>query len=83
VLNITDVRNIILNLIYKCFQQRVAELANTTQQSQIPSTEGNAEKEEIQSLMRQLSANITLINDTLSKKLQWVVEDEGKDHVSV
>jgi hypothetical protein len=72
-----------LNLMYKRFQQRVAELANTTQQSHIPSAEGNAEREQIQSVIRQLSANITLINDTLSKKLQWVVEDEGKDHVSV
>jgi hypothetical protein len=72
-----------LNVMYKCLQQRVAELANTTQQAQIPSVAGNAEKEEIQGVMRQLSANITLVNDTLSKKLQWVVEDESKDHVSV
>ncbi|XP_021931480.1 uncharacterized protein LOC110835507 isoform X2 [Zootermopsis nevadensis] len=64
-------------------KQRVAELANVSQQSQIHSTEGNAEKEETQSVIRQLSANIILVNDTLSKKLQWVVEDEVKDHKSV
>jgi hypothetical protein len=56
---------------------------NTTRQSQIPSTEDRAEKEEMKSVMRQLSTNITLVNDTLSKKLQWLAEDEGKDHVSV
>jgi hypothetical protein len=56
---------------------------NTTQQLQIPSTEDNAEKEQMQSVMRQLSANITLVNDTLSKKLQWIGEDQEKDHVSV
>jgi hypothetical protein len=56
---------------------------NTTHQSQIPSTEDHAEKEEMKSVMRQLSTNITLVNDTLNKKLQWLAEDEGKDHVSV
>jgi hypothetical protein len=70
-------------LIYKCFQQRLVQLVNTTRQSQIPSTEDHAEKEEMKSVMRQLSTNITLVNDTLSKKLQWLAEDEGKDHVSV
>ncbi|PNF42222.1 hypothetical protein B7P43_G06473 [Cryptotermes secundus] len=37
----------------------------------------------MKSVMRQLSTNITLVNDTLSKKLQWLAEDEGKDHKSV
>ncbi|PNF42221.1 hypothetical protein B7P43_G06473 [Cryptotermes secundus] len=64
-------------------KQRLVQLVNTTQQSQIPSTEDHAEKEEMKSVMRQLSTNITLVNDTLSKKLQWLAEDEGKDHKSV
>jgi hypothetical protein len=72
-----------MKLMYKCFQQRLVHLVNTTQQSQIPSTEDHAEKEEMKSVMRQLSTNITLVNDTLSKRLQWLAEDEGKDHVSV
>jgi hypothetical protein len=71
------------SLMHGCFQQRVVQIANTTQQSQIPSTEDQAEKEEMKSVMRQLSANVTVVNDTLSKKLQWLVEDESKNKVSL
>jgi hypothetical protein len=80
--NVTDVRNAALTLTYKFFQQRLVLLVNTTQQSQIPTTEDHVEKEEMKAVMMQLSANITLVNDTLSKKLQWLSEDESKDHVS-
>jgi hypothetical protein len=69
--------------MYGCFQQRVVQVANTTLQSQIPSTEDQAEKEEMKSVLQQLSANMTLVNDTLSKKLQWLAEDESKNKVSV
>lgn len=64
-------------------KQRLVQLVNTTQQSHIPSAEDHAEKEEMKFVMRQLSTNITLVNETLSKKLQWLAEDEGKDHKSV
>ena len=59
------------------------QIANTTLQSQIPSTEDQAEKEEMKAVLQQLSANMTLVNDTLSKKLQWLVEDESKNKVSL
>jgi hypothetical protein len=81
--NVADIRNAAVKLTDEFFQQRLVLLANTTQQSQIPSTEDHVEKEEMKSVMRQLSTNITLVNDTLSKKLQWLAEDESKDHVSV
>lgn len=64
-------------------KQRVVQVANTTLQSQIPSTEDQAEKEEMKSVLQQLSANMTLVNDTLSKKLQWLAEDESKNKKSV
>jgi hypothetical protein len=52
-------------------------------QSQIPSTVDQAEKEEMKSVLRQLSANMTTVNDTLNKKLQWFGEEESKNKVSV
>ena len=61
----------------------MVQIANTTLQSQIPSTEDHAEKEEMKSVLLQLSANMTLVNDTLSKKLQWLAEDESKNKVSL
>lgn len=61
----------------------MAQIANTTLQSQIPSTEDQAEREEMKAAVQQLSANMTLVNDTLSKKLQWLVEDESKNKVSL
>jgi hypothetical protein len=71
------------NLTCGCFQQRLVQIANTTLQSQLPSTEDQAEKEEMKSVLQQLSANLTLVNDTLSKKLQWLAEDESKNQVRV
>jgi hypothetical protein len=59
------------------------QIANTTLQSQIPSTEDQAEKEEMKAVLQQLSANMTLVNDTMTKKLQWLVEDESKNKVSL
>jgi hypothetical protein len=59
------------------------QIANTTLQSQIPSTEDQAEKEKMKAVLQQLSANMTVINDTLSKKLQLFVEDESKNKVSL
>jgi len=59
------------------------QIANTTLQSQVPSTEDQAEKKEMKALLQQLSANMTLVNDTLSKKLQFLVEDESKNKVSL
>jgi len=64
-------------------KQRVMQIANTTLQSQIPSTEDHAEKEEMKAVLQQLSANMTLVNDTLNKKLQWLGEDESKNKKSV
>ena len=61
----------------------MVQIANTTLQSQIPSTEDQAEKEEMKTVLQQLSANMTLVNDTLSKKLQWLVEEESKNKVSL
>jgi len=64
-------------------KQRVVQIANTTLQSQLPSTEDQAEKEEMKAVLQQLSANMTLVNDTLSKNLQWLAEDESKNTKSV
>jgi hypothetical protein len=61
----------------------VVQIANTTLQSQIPSTEDQAEKEEMKAVLQQLCANMTVVNDTLSKKLQWLVEEETKNKVSL
>jgi hypothetical protein len=61
----------------------VVQVANTTLQSQIPSTEDQAEKEEMKAVLQQLCANMTLVNDTLSKKLQLLVEEESKNKVSL
>ena len=61
----------------------MVQIANTTLQSQLPSTEDQAEKEEMKAVLQQLSANMTLVNDTLSKNLQWLAEDESKNTVSL
>jgi hypothetical protein len=61
----------------------VVQITNTTLRSQIPSTEDQAEKEVMKAVLQQLSANMTLVNDTLSKKLQLLLEDESKDKVSL
>ncbi|KAL0278695.1 UNVERIFIED_CONTAM: hypothetical protein PYX00_000441 [Menopon gallinae] len=39
-----------------------------------------AEKENILSVINQVSMNVTSVNDTLSNKLQWTVDDRSKDH---
>ena len=74
---------IMFSLMYWCFQQRVVQIANSTLQSQIPSTEDQAEKEKMKAVLQQLSANMTLVNDTLNKKIQWLVDDESKNQVSL
>jgi len=61
----------------------VVQIANSTLQSQIPSTEDQAEKEKMKAVLQQLSANMTLVNDTLNKKIQWLVDDESKNQVSL
>ncbi|XP_069674358.1 EF-hand calcium-binding domain-containing protein 14-like isoform X1 [Periplaneta americana] len=63
-------------------KQKVALLANATQHPQAPSRENIAQEEHMLSVMKQLSSNLTLINNTLSKKLQWVADDQVKDHKS-
>lgn len=39
-------------------------------------------KEELTNVITKVQNNITLINETLSKQLQWTLEDQHKDHVS-
>lgn len=41
-----------------------------------------SEKKAILNIINQLSKNLSIINDTLSNKLQWTSEDQSKDHVS-
>lgn len=40
------------------------------------------EKQEINNLISQLRTNVSHINETLTQGLQWLVDDQHKDHVS-
>lgn len=41
------------------------------------------EKESILAVVNQISQNLSVINNTLSNKLQWTADDQSKDHVSL
>ncbi|KAJ9577736.1 hypothetical protein L9F63_005729 [Diploptera punctata] len=61
-------------------KQKVAQLTNLTQQLETPWRDNSAEKEAVSPVILQLTTNLTLINDTLNNRLQWINNDQIKDH---
>lgn len=71
---------IMYNYIFQnLFQQKISELSTLTPDKPVPSVDTEALKSSINSVQ----ANFTLINQTLSSKLQWAVEDQSRDHVCI
>nr|CAD7444757.1 unnamed protein product [Timema bartmani] len=58
----------------------VDKLSKLSQEPRPVSNTDTAEKEALTLWMNQMSVNVSLVNDTLNKKLQWVLEDQLKDH---
>lgn len=62
-------------------QHTVSELINTTQKPQILTTnETKFKTDELNAAILHVTNNLTHINETLSKTLQWTSEDQKKDH---
>ena len=60
------------------------ELSNITQKPQILSTdETQIKTDKLNLTISHLMNNLTHVNETLSSKLQWVADDQGKDRVSI
>lgn len=70
--NITDIRH------------KLEELSNVTagRGASFSSTDA-ADVAAVVSLVNSIVSNLTAINETLSNKLQWTVDDQSKDHVSL
>ena len=60
------------------------ELSNITQKPQILSIdETQIKTDKLNLTISHLMNNLTHVNETLSSKLQWVADDQGKDRVSI
>ncbi|XP_076681180.1 uncharacterized protein LOC143375691 isoform X2 [Andrena cerasifolii] len=67
--NITSIKN------------TVVELANVTQRPQtLTTTETKIKTDKLDAGILHLTNNLTRINETLSRAVQWVAEDQKKDH---
>nr|XP_033329634.1 uncharacterized protein LOC117222181 isoform X1 [Megalopta genalis]XP_033329635.1 uncharacterized protein LOC117222181 isoform X1 [Megalopta genalis] len=67
--NITNIKN------------TVTELSNVTQRPQMVTTnETKIKTDELNAAILRLSNNLTHVNETLSGVVQWVTEDQKKDH---
>ncbi|XP_078039903.1 uncharacterized protein LOC144471589 isoform X2 [Augochlora pura] len=67
--NITNIKN------------TVTELSNITQRPQMVTTnETKIKTDELNAAILRLSNNLTHVNETLSGVVQWVAEDQKKDH---
>ncbi|XP_076166126.1 uncharacterized protein LOC143146036 isoform X2 [Ptiloglossa arizonensis] len=59
----------------------VSELSNITQKPQTVATnETKIKTDELDAAILRLTNNLTRINETLSRAVQWVAEDQKKDH---
>lgn len=62
----------------------MTELSNVTQRPQMVSTnETKIKTDQLNATILQLTNNLLNINETLSRDVQWVAEDQKKDHVSI
>ncbi|KAL2737642.1 uncharacterized protein V1478_001728 [Vespula squamosa] len=62
-------------------QHAVSELINITQKPQILTTnETKLKTEELNAAILRVTNNLTHVNETLSRTLQWTSEDQKKDH---
>nr|XP_050865342.1 uncharacterized protein LOC127070853 isoform X4 [Vespula vulgaris]XP_050865343.1 uncharacterized protein LOC127070853 isoform X4 [Vespula vulgaris] len=62
-------------------QHTVSELINITQKPQILTTnETKLKTEELNAAILRVTNNLTHVNETLSRTLQWTSEDQKKDH---
>ncbi|XP_031848995.1 uncharacterized protein LOC116434589 isoform X2 [Nomia melanderi] len=67
--NITSIKN------------TVTELSNVTQRPQMVTTnETKIKTDELNAAIVRLSNNLSHVNETLSRAVQWVAEDQKKDH---
>lgn len=65
-------------------QNTVTELSNITQKPQMLTTnETKIKTDQLNAAIVHLSHNLTNINETLSRTVQWVAEDQKKDHVNI
>ncbi|XP_067003201.1 paramyosin isoform X2 [Anabrus simplex] len=64
-------------------KQSVSQLLTVSQQPQDASKQKDDEKEAMLAIMAHISQNISLVNDTLTKKLQWVSDDQKTDHKAI
>ncbi|XP_017892251.1 uncharacterized protein LOC108632297 [Ceratina calcarata] len=59
----------------------VTELSNVTQRPQVSTTnETKIKTDELNAAIVHLSGNLANVNETLTRAVQWVVEDQKKDH---
>ncbi|XP_015171921.1 PREDICTED: uncharacterized protein LOC107064103 isoform X2 [Polistes dominula] len=62
-------------------QHAISELTNLTQKPQILTTnETKLKTEELNAAISYVTNNLTHVNETLSRTLQWTSEDQKKDH---
>ncbi|XP_014598868.1 PREDICTED: uncharacterized protein LOC106784149 isoform X4 [Polistes canadensis] len=62
-------------------QHTISELSNLTQKPQILTTnETKLKTEELNAAILHVTNNLTHVNETLSRTLQWASEDQKKDH---
>lgn len=64
-------------------QNTVVELSKVTQRPQTLTTnETKIKTDKLDAGILHLTNNLTRINETLSRAVQWVAEDQKKDHVN-
>lgn len=65
-------------------QNAVTELSNVTQKPQMLITnETKIKTDQLNAAVVHLSDNLINMNETLSRAVQWVAEDQKKDHVNI
>ncbi|XP_043285229.1 uncharacterized protein [Venturia canescens] len=69
--NLTDIRHSLL------------DLSNMTLRPQTPTNESRIKDEALSNAIAQLASNLTHINETLSRNITWIAEDQAKDHTKL
>ncbi|XP_066586632.1 rho-associated protein kinase 1-like isoform X2 [Prorops nasuta] len=81
--NIQNLENILKQNITS-IQQSVIELSNVTEKPQLLTTNENKIKtDELNAAILHLTDNLTHINIDLAQKIEWIIEDQKKDHISL
>ncbi|XP_034947161.1 uncharacterized protein [Chelonus insularis] len=59
---------------------RVEELSKVTEHSAMPTNESKIQAEQLSHTVSQIKTNLSHINETFTRSLQWIQEDQKKDH---